>query len=198
MRLLLSLFGTIWVITFTAAPTMGAGWLWDLGNALGFATMAGMLCLMIAGNSRCEVRAHEMLGYAVLLVALIHALWFLLFDAAAVEFVMPDAPAYMWAGIAALALVAILVVQANRALRRWHLHLSVLAIGMAAYHIVSSGLYLRTGYQVFAFVTLIALAAFVPRHGFGSRRITMTTSGAYLAVCAIGTFLFAAIRNTVL
>ncbi len=208
MRPLLSLFGAIWVISFLAAPTLGAGWIWEAGNALGFAAMAGMLYLTIAGDSRRDVRAHEMLGYAVLLVALVHALWFLLFDGAAVEFLMPDAPVYMWAGIAGLLLLAVLVILAMlptrlrvhrsySVFRYWHLVISILVIGMAAYHIVFSGLYLRAWYQVVAFIALIVLVVLARGPNFGPRRFSMASPGSYFVVSVIGTLLFVAVRNIV-
>lgn len=206
MPVLLSVFGLVWLIAFLAAPAMGAGWSWDAGNALGFAAFAGMLYLTIPGDSRRDVRTHELLGYAVLFVALVHALWFLLVDGVAVEFVKPGAPLYMWAGIVGIVLLAVLVflamlptrLRAHRSyatFRYWHLVVSILAMAMTAYHIVFSGFYLRTWYQVAAFVVLAVTIIFARTLGIDRGRFPVVSPNAFLVVTAAATLLFAAIRN---
>ena len=42
MKPLLATMAVVFLITFIAAPTMGAGWFWDAGNGTGFAAFAGL------------------------------------------------------------------------------------------------------------------------------------------------------------
>ena len=65
---------------------MGAGIFWDAGNALGFAAFAGLLYLTITSSRRLDVRAHQLLGYGVLAVAVAHAFWFMLGDGAVIDY----------------------------------------------------------------------------------------------------------------
>jgi hypothetical protein len=199
------LFCIILVAAFLSAPLMGAGWAWDADNALGFGALAGMLYLSSPGEARLDLRTHEWLGIAVLAVTAAHALWFLLADAAAVEYIKPGAPAYMWTGIAALGLFAILVVLARLPTRKrahrtygsfrwWHRAIAFGGIAAALHHIIASGFYLHTWYQA-ALLVGIALGAMIRRPGsavYGGRSASVT---GFLIVCCAGAFLFAAIRN---
>ena len=47
---LLTLLG-VFLATFIATPTLGAGWAWDIGNGLGFMAMAGLLYLCISSSA---------------------------------------------------------------------------------------------------------------------------------------------------
>lgn len=206
MPLFIAVFTSILLITFLDSPTMGAGWIWDVDNALGFAAFAGMLYLTIPVNARRGVRNHERVGYAVLVVALVHAYWFLLADGASVEFVKPGAPGYMWLGIAGLVLLFLSVTLAllptrqrvhknYPTFRHWHRAIAILAIASATYHIVVSNFYLVTWYQGAAFVALAALVAFGRAMRIDGRRFSGATPLAYLAASATGAVVFAAIRN---
>ncbi len=147
----------VFLITFLAAPAMGAGWFWDAGNGIGFAAFAGLLYLTITSNRRLDVRAHQILGYAVLLLAVAHAFWFLLGDATAVEFIKIGAPDYMWLGIVSLILFIVLMTTANvpdrsrvhqnyPSFKYWHRVLTIAMIASAAYHVVVSNFYLGSWY----------------------------------------------------
>jgi hypothetical protein len=163
----------VFLITFLAAPTMGAGWFWDAGNGIGFAAFAGLLYLTVTSNRRLDVRAHQILGYAVLLLAVGHAFWFLLGDATVVEFIKFGAPDYMWLGIVSVVLLAILIITAivpdrfrvhknYPSFKYWHRVLTIAMIASAAYHIVVSNFYLDAWYQAGLFV-LISLAVCLGR-----------------------------------
>ena len=78
MTALVATILAVFAVTFLASPTMGAGSFWDAGNAFGFAAFAGLLYLTITSSRRLDVRAHQLLGYAVLSTAVLHAFWFLL------------------------------------------------------------------------------------------------------------------------
>ena len=159
MKSLLITLSVVYLITFLAAPTMGAGWFWDVGNSWGFAAFAGLLYLTITSSRRLDVRAHKLLGYAVLFLALLHAFWFLLGDAAAVEFMKPGAPGYMWLGMAGLLLLGVLITVAlvpdrmrvhkdYPAFKYWHRVIAIATIASVTYHIVLSSFYLAAWYRV--------------------------------------------------
>ena len=183
---------------------MGAGWGWDFANALGLAALVGMLYLSLPGQPRRDVRLHERLGYAVLTLLFAHALWFLLFDAAAVEFIKPNAPAYMWTGVASLLIVVALIVLARMPRRRsvhsshslfryLHLSLSIAAMGLAAHHVIVSGFYLRTIAQTSAFIGLL-LAVLVARPIVRWSHETVSPQ-AFLAMSTVAIVAFALVRN---
>lgn len=206
MKSLLIMLGVVFLITFLAAPTMGAGWFWDAGNGLGFAAFAGLLYLTITSSRRLDVRAHQVLGYGVLLLALLHAFWFLLGDAAAVEFIQPGAPDYMWLGIVGLLLLGVLITVAlvpdrmrvhkdYPAFKYWHRVIAIVTIACIAYHIVVSDFYLGAWYQVVLFVTLALAVSFGRMYWIRLGQLPIATVPAYLVSSVILTAVFAAVRN---
>lgn len=105
-----------------------------------------MLYVAIAGARPQGVRPHQSLSYLVLAFTAVHAFWFMLGDAAVVEYIRPGAPAYMWLGVVSLILLALVITISLRpdrqrvhsrhsVFRYWHQVLSVIVIGAAAYHI---------------------------------------------------------------
>jgi hypothetical protein len=206
LKTLLATLATVFLITFLAAPTMGAGWFWDAGNGLGFAAFAGLLYLTITSSRRLDVRAHQVLGYAVLFLALLHAFWFLLGDAAAVEFIKPGAPDYMWLGIIGLLLLGVLVTVAlvpdrmrvhkdYPAFKYWHRVFAIVTIVCITYHIVVSGFYLATWYQAALFVTVAVGVSFGRMYWIKLGKLPTVTVPAYVALSALLTAMFAAVRN---
>ncbi len=206
MKLLLATLGVVFLITFFAAPTMGAGWFWDAGNGLGFAAFAGLLYLTITSSRRLDVRAHQVLGYALLFLALLHAFWFLLGDAAAVEFLKPGAPDYMWLGIIGLLLLGILITVAlvpdrmrvhkdYAAFKYWHRVIAIVTIACITYHIVASAFYLATWYQAVSFVILAVVVSFGRMYWIKLGQLPIATVSAYLLLSILLTAAFAAARN---
>lgn len=206
MKPFLVTLAAVFLVTFLGAPLLGGGWFWDLGNGIGFVAFAGLLYLTIASNRRLDVHAHRLLGYAVFLLAVAHAFWFLLGDATTVEFVKLGAPDYMWLGIVSLILLAILIITATvpdrirlhasyASFKYWHRVLTVAMIVSAAYHIVVSNFYLHAWYQgvLFALVSIsVCLGrAYWVRLG----QIDIAPPGVYLSICAVAVVIFAAIRN---
>ena len=75
MRVLLASFAAVFLLTFIANPTRGAGWFWDAGNALGFAAftislrwgkledmmpavfLAGIFAIVAAGTI-CQIKGY--------------------------------------------------------------------------------------------------------------------------------------------
>jgi hypothetical protein len=206
LKALLATLTAVFLITFLAAPTMGAGWFWDAGNGLGFAAFAGLLYLSITSSRRLNVRAHQVLGYAVLFLALLHTFWFLLGDAAAVEFIKPGAPGYMWLGVIGLLLLGILITVAvvpdrmrvhkdYPAFKYWHRVIAIVTIGCIAYHIVVSDFYLGAWYQAVLFVTLALAVSFGRVYWIKLGQLPIATVSAYLGLSVILTAMFAAVRN---
>jgi hypothetical protein len=206
MKILVATMAAVFVITFLGAPTMGAGWFWDAGNGIGFAAFAGLLYLTITSNRRLDVRAHQVLGYAVLLLVVGHAFWFLLGDATAVEFIKIGAPDYMWLGIVSLILFVILITTANvpdrmqvhknyPSFKYWHRVLTVAVIAGAAYHIVVSNFYLGTWYQA-ALFALISLGVCLGRTYWNKLgQIAIASPAVYLALGGVLVIAFAGLRN---
>ena len=196
----------VFLITFLAAPTMGAGWFWDTGNGIGFAAFAGLLYLTITSNRRLDVRAHQIIGYAVLLLVVGHAFWFLLGDATAVEFIKFGAPDYMWLGIVSVVLLAILITTAivpdrlrvhkdYPSFKYWHRVLTISMIASAAYHVVVSNFYLDAWYQAGLFV-LISIAVCLGRaYWIKLGQIAIVSPVVYVALSAAMAVAFAGLRN---
>jgi len=206
MKSLLTTLGIVFLITFLSAPTMGAGWFWDAGNGLGFAAFAGLLYLTITSTRRLEVRAHQVLGYAVLFLALMHAFWFLLGDAAAVEFIKPGAPDYMWLGIVGLLLLGILITVAllpdrirvhkdYPAFKYWHRVIAIATIACIAFHVIFSAFYLATWYQAALFGSLAVVVSFGRMYWIKLGQLPIATVSAYLVLSFMLTAAFAAVRN---
>jgi len=206
MKALATTIAAVFSITFLAAPTMGAGWFWDAGNALGFAAFGGLLYLTITSNRRLDVRAHQVLGYGVLFVAIAHAFWFLLGDAAVTEFLKPGAPDYMWLGLVSLLLLGILMTVAlvpdrlrvhrnYPSFKYWHRVVAIATIASATYHIVVSSFYLGAWYQAALFI-LVAIAASAGRaYWIKLGQMPIASNLAYVVVSAIFGALFVAVRN---
>jgi hypothetical protein len=206
MSALKILIGVVFLATFLSSPTLGAGWFWDLGNALGFAAMAGLLYLTLATGPGLKVRLHRQLGYAVLGVAVAHALWLLVGDPAVVEYLKPGAPLYMWAGVLGLLLLAALTVIAMphvrsrlhkrySGFRLWHRVLAILTIIGAAGHIAGSNYYIDSGYAAGVFVIVVVAVTAGHRRLPGYAKLTTTITTEFLVVSAGAIVLFVGLRN---
>lgn len=152
-------------------PTPGAGgWLWDFGNGLGFVAFALILALSLEpGRSRL----HRALAWLAVGAALVHGGYLLALDAALLEYLKLTMPAYMAAGLLALALLVLSalfsgkarrrVFPGRRAFRRQHWALSTVVIAGAGYHVAGSAFYINEGHQIALFATLLAAFAAWPR-----------------------------------
>ncbi len=196
----------VFLITFLAAPTMGAGWFWDTGNGIGFAAFAGLLYLTITSNRRLDVRAHQIIGYAVLLLVVGHAFWFLLGDATAVEFIKLGAPDYMWLGIVSVVLLAILITTAivpdrlrvhkdYPSFKYWHRVLTISMIASAAYHVVVSNFYLVAWYQAGLFVLISIAVCLCRAYWVKLGQIAIVSPVVYVALSVAMAVAFAGLRN---
>ncbi|MEM9532306.1 MAG: ferric reductase-like transmembrane domain-containing protein [Pseudomonadota bacterium] len=192
---LVSLFAAITAITFLSAPGLSSGWFWDAGNALGFCALAGLVYLSMPGAPRRDLRRHEAVGYAVLTVSVLHGLWFLLGDAAAVEWIKPGAPLSMWTGIGGLIALTALIFLAVMPTRmkvhrrygvfvRWHRVIAWIAAAGVVHHIVATGFYVHTRLQALLLISLVALAALIRPWWVRNRTgpINLPAAGPFLVV----------------
>lgn len=206
MKPLLATLAVVFLITFLGAPAMGAGWFWDTGNGIGFAAFAGLLYLTITSSRRLDVRAHQVLAYAVLALVIAHAFWFLLGDATAVEFIKFGAPDYMWLGIVSLLLFIVLIMTANLpdrlrvhrnypSFKYWHRVLTVVVIVGAAYHIIASNFYLGTWYQAGLFALISLLVCLGRDYWIRFGQIDIASPLIYVALSGVLITVFAGLRN---
>lgn len=193
-------------VTLLATPTLGGGWVWDIGNAIGFVAFAGLLYLSMSSGTGIDVQAHQFLGFAVLGVATAHVFWFLLIDPAVIEYIKPGAPVYMWAGVISFVLLAVLIFiglpeyrlrlhKRYAKFKYWHRVLAIITIAGAGYHIVASGFYLHTVHQMLLFLILTAAVLLGERNIGRSGALTARPSRYYLAFAGLCVVVFASIRN---
>ena len=153
----------------TPAPAAG-GWLWDVGNGLGFVALALLLVLSLEpGRSRL----HRALAWLAVGAAFVHGGYLLALDATLLEYLKPTMPPYMAAGLLALALLVLSALTSGkarrrifpgrRAFRRLHWALSTLVIAGAGYHVAGSAFYFNQGHQMALLAALLAAFAAWPR-----------------------------------
>lgn len=206
MKALLATFAVVFSLTFLATPTMGAGWFWDAGNGLGFAAFAGLIYLTITSARRIDVRAHQVLGYGVLFVAIAHVFWFMLGDGAVVEFMKLGAPDYMWHGIASFLLLGFLITVAlvpdrfrvhknYPSFRYWHRVVAIATIGTATYHIVVSNFYLGAWYQGLLFALLAIAVVFGRAYWLKLGQIPVARTSMYIVTSLAVAAVFTVVRN---
>ncbi|TPE53274.1 ferric reductase-like transmembrane domain-containing protein [Amaricoccus solimangrovi] len=155
---LAAIVGLVFLVSFASGARVGGGWFWDLGNALGFLGLAGILFQMIPAARGAATKRHERLGYWVLAIAGAHAFWFLLGDGAVRVYLQPGAPLAMWLGLAALLVLAPLTLLARmperarvhrsfRGFRAVHRFLGFAVVGTASLHVALTGFYLTRWLQ---------------------------------------------------
>ena len=206
MKSLVFTITSVLFVTFLATPGLGAGWAWDVGNGFGFVAFAGLLYLSKIGRSGRNVRAHQLLGFLVLGVTVMHVYWLLVLDAAVIEYVKPGAPLHMWTGIAGFLMLVVLILislpefrlrlhKRYALFKSWHLGLALLTVMGAGHHIVVSGFYLREPYQVALFLLLVAIVVFGDSHLGKSEAETRRSSWVFIGLGVFCVAVFAGIRN---
>jgi hypothetical protein len=151
---------------------VGAGWIWDAANALGFVAAALMIFLHVetgaargrpAPQAAFYSRLHANVAALALGLVALHVVVLLADDSVTLEYWKLSAPPYMLAGIAALLLLCAIVatgypkprrvVFATPArFRRIHGIAALALTALAAWHIAGSALYLDTPFKQSAFV----------------------------------------------
>jgi len=134
----------------------GSGLAFDTANGLGLSAMfALVICCWLAPATAARYRApalhlHRWLGVLVTAAVLVHALLLLLTNDVAIEYLKWRAPAYMHAGNVGFLLLVVLCILPVRRIRRLlhrdfnqfrrlHRGLSLIAITLAAWHVLGSG-----------------------------------------------------------
>ena len=174
-RLLFGIATGLLAISVLGGAWVGAGWIWDAANALGFAAAASMIFLHIeTGAARkrparvaaFHARLHSSIALLTLIMVVAHVLALLADDAVTIEYWKPSAPPYMLAGIGALLLLAAIVASSYPRPRRWlfanpaqfrrtHGFASILLTSLVAWHIAGSALYLDTRFKQALFVMIL-------------------------------------------
>ena len=203
-------FWLIGIFIISLAPNLVQGealW-WEAANAFGFVGFAGLLILLANGYSKSgHSHFHRWFGITVLVAMLVHSLWFLIADAAVLEYLLPGAPVYMVLGISALLFCILLTVSSFRKLRRvayvstrsfrfWHNWQSIVIVILSSIHIASSGFYFVSTWQWLALGTLSALSFLLPAKPTtarkGEQRQSLGETSLLLIICTlfIGLFIF--------
>ena len=206
MKTLGTIAAAIFLLTMLASPTLGAGWFWDIGNALGFCAFVGLLYMSYASANSVDVKAHRLLGIAVLLIAALHVFWLLLGDPVVVEYIRPDAPHHMWAGILAFVLLNVLILVGlpeyrlrihidRNNFRYWHRWTAIGVITASAWHIVGAGQYLRMPHQWIPMLAIAAIACFASRFSSHNNDLSSRSPWLFLGTTLLATSIFALVRN---
>ena len=194
----------------TPTPTAG-GWLWDFGNGLGFVAFALILVLSLEpGRSRL----HRPLAWLAVGAAVAHGGYLLALDATLLEYLKPTTPAYMAAGLLALALLAVSALTSGRVRRRifpgrrafrgLHWALSTLVIAGAGYHVAGSAFYINQGHQVALLAALLVAFVAGPRfpgptrwmlRPYAASQQGMLLTRQFLTALAVASLVLVALRN---
>lgn len=157
----LPLTALLLALTWLHGP-VGAGVLWDAFNGLGFVALALLGALHLeapvgatstTGDLRAALVRHTRLAYAALALVAVHATGLLGHDRVLLEYVAPDAPGYMLAGLVALPVLGAIVWSARQPRRRRlfrdrasfrvaHRALAALLLALSVWHVVGSAFYL--------------------------------------------------------
>jgi hypothetical protein len=174
-RLLLAIAIGLLAIGVLGGAWVGAGWIWDAANAVGFGAAALLIFLHIetgaarnrpAPQAAFHARLHTNVAVLALSLVGIHVVALLADDWVTIEYWKLSAPPYMLAGIVALLVMAAIVASGYPKPRRWlfaspaqfrrvHGFASMLLMALAAWHIAGSALYLDTRLKQATFVVLL-------------------------------------------
>lgn len=156
-----------------------AGLVWELGSVAGFlaAIVALALCAFpvrpreATPPAPTPLKFHRDLGFAVIVLCVVHAGAPVFVDRPVIEYLMPTAPVYQIAGIVAFALLLVLGAVSTRVPRRrlwrshrgfqaFHLVLSILAVVLITVHVVVASRYVNGWVPAAAYgaITIAALA----------------------------------------
>ena len=207
MKTLVLIAAAVFLLTMMDSPTLAAGWFWDTGNAFGFCAFAGLLYLAWSSAGTADLKAHRLLGNAILLVAALHVFWFLLGDPVVVEYIKPGAPHPMWAGIGAFVLLNVMILiglpeyrqriyRDRGRFRHWHRWIAVGVIAGSAWHIVGAAQYLRMPWQWLPMLAIAATACFAYRFNRPNNELGAQSSWLFLGITVMATSLFVLIRNS--
>ncbi|MEM1436318.1 MAG: hypothetical protein AAGG11_19865 [Pseudomonadota bacterium] len=147
------LTGAVLLCTLLIEPRLGAGKLWDSAQLVGYLTFALLLYGFLDTGLGPRQRLHRHFGYIATLLLAVHGPGLLLTDPQTLHYLTWDAPGYMFAGLAALLLLLLLVGAAlpigrktlhsgQPDFRAWHQTLGISIVLLALWHILGSSFYL--------------------------------------------------------
>lgn len=190
---MLAVLTTLFVFSIALAsyPRLGDGWFWEIGNALGFVALAGLLIVTLNGRaSMGNSPNHRLLGLFTVSVVLAHIIWFLIGDPLTIEYLKFGTPPHMVFAILSIALLMLLSVSSlstfrdksfytRQKFRAWHRWLSLCITLSAIAHITLSGFYLSEPAQwllLLVVVTLLYVLTFtkLPRYSI-SKVVTLSS-----------------------
>ena len=145
---------------------------WDFANALGYLAAGMFLALFIYSGQRRSfppfsgrffIRLHHHLGYAVLLLVLLHVGVLLVREPVLIEHLKISAPTYMLAGLVATILVVLLTLISVQAIRRklWknytlfrfiHAFTGMAILAFTAWHILGSAWYANRFWKLWVWI----------------------------------------------
>lgn len=148
---------------------LGAGMLWSVANGLGYAAFTCLLYTCFSKPAKLNIGNHRSLGYMTLLFTSLHVLVLLFTDPITIEYLMPNAPLYMWLGsFSCILMVCIIVSSLTRfknifyskstSFKKAHRIMSWLIVAGSLYHIVDSGFYIYQQWQIIAIVLVACLS----------------------------------------
>lgn len=192
---------------------------WDFANLLAFAAVGVSALLFFetgrprarpAFEGRYFINLHRDLGVVALVLVSLHVVYLLVDEPVTVEYLLPTAPFYMWAGIGGYLVLITLVAFGfkrarvalfvnHRAFRTVHAFSAVAFFGLAAWHVLGAGFYLRTGPGVVLAVcaAVAVVGAWWARRGRPHESVTRRAAGVahvpeWMALGVIGVVLTAA------
>ena len=148
---------------------------WEIAQAVGLCAVAGCLILCVlavrprtGAAGAFPLRAHELLGWSVLVAAVVHVVLLLVADRRVVEHLKLTAPRYEYAGILALVALLFLTVPAGAAVRwrLWprhrdfqaaHVGAACLLVVALAIHVLATGRYVNGRAHLVAYTLLSAI-----------------------------------------
>lgn len=164
------------ILVFAVVPIRrSAGWIWDLGAALGFWALAGLTLQMMPCRDAAALRRHGRLALWVLGLCFAHALWFLIADPITRFDLRHGGAIHLWAAVVALAVLAAMTLQARlpdrfrfhpgyRGFRAAHRNAALFVVAAVAIHVLLSGYYVA-GVGLVALLPLIVVALIRPGWG---------------------------------
>ena len=175
-------------------PTAAGGLIWDIGIVCGYASVVLVVCLFAYplrgdGLSRehlLGLSQHRLLGWITLATAALHVAVLLGSQTLIGRYLLPSAPVFMWCGVVALILAAVLI----RKTGRWHVPLAMLMALTVWAHLVGSGQALRGSWKfTIAGLLLVLPIAWYAFRGRGpssrSRTIRRVCAAAAVVVIAL-------------
>jgi len=150
---------------------LGAGMLWSVAHGLGYAAFICLLYTCFSKPAKLNIGSHRSLGYMALLFTSLHILVLLITDPITIEYLMPNAPLYMWLGsFSCILMVCIIVSSLTRfrnvfysnsiSFKKVHRVTSWLIIAGSLFHIVDSGFYIYQRWQIIAIALVAILSLF--------------------------------------